>query len=233
VSGGPVVVVCDAPTGRGGSWGDNGWIVFTPNASGNTTLQRVSASGGAPEQLTTLRAGDAAQRWPQVLPGGRGVIYSTTSNLGSYNDGEIVVQPPDGDQKVILRGGFFGRYLRSGHPTYVHDGRLFAVPFDLQRLEIVGSPVPILERVSTAVSNGGAQFDVSDTGIAAYVAVEAGLARPLGMPVELLGAGEHREVGRGQRLRRHDCLSLKVAPTTGREATGQPHWRRGVTGNVE
>ena len=180
VSGGPVVVLCDAPSGRGGSWGDNGWIVFTPNASGNTTLQRVSANGGAPEQLTTLREGEAAQRWPQVLPGGRGVIYSTSPNLGSYNDGEIVVQPlPEGDQKVILKGGFFGRYLRSGHLTYVHDGRLFAVPFDLQRLETVGSPVPILERVSRTVSNGAAQFDVSDTGTAAYIAIEAGLAQPL------------------------------------------------------
>ena len=180
VSGGGVVVLCDAPSGRGGSWGDNGWIVFTPNASGNTTLQRVSANGGATEQLTTLRVGDAAQRWPQVLPGGRGVIFSTTSNLGSYNDGEIVVQSlPDGDQRVVVKGGFFGRYVRSGHLTYVHNGRLFAVPFDLQRLETVGSPVPILERVSTTVSNGAAQFDVSDTGIAAYKAVEAGLAQPL------------------------------------------------------
>ena len=141
VSGGPVVVLCDAPSGRGGSWGDNGWIVFTPNASGNATLQRVSENGGATEQLTTLRVGEASQRWPQVLPGGRSVIYSTTPNLSSYDDGEIVVKPlPDGDQKVILKGGFFGRYWRSGHLTYVHDGRLFAVPFDLQRLEIVGSP---------------------------------------------------------------------------------------------
>ena len=180
VSGGPVVVLCDAPSGRGGSWGDDGWIVFTPNASGNTPLQRVSANGGAPERLTTLREGEATQRWPQVLPGGRGVIYSTTPTLGSYNDGEIVVQPlPGGDQKVVLKGGFFGRYLRSGHLTYVHDGRLFAVPFDLQRLETVGSPVPILERVSRTVVNGVAQFDVSATGTAAYIAIEAGLTQPL------------------------------------------------------
>jgi hypothetical protein len=40
-----------------------------------------------------------------------------------------------------------------------------------------------------------------------------------GMPVELFGAGEHREVGRGECLRRHDCLSLKVTPTAGARVT--------------
>jgi WD40 repeat protein len=143
VSGGPVVVLCDAPSGRGGSWGDNGWIVFTPNASGNATLQRVSENGGATEQLTTLRVGEASQRWPQVLPGGRSVIYSTTPNLSSYDDGEIVVKPlPDGDQKVILKGGFFGRYWRSdrhldlrlgsrcAEATHVRFGRRLDAPLD-------------------------------------------------------------------------------------------------------
>jgi serine/threonine-protein kinase len=180
VSGGPVVILCDAPSGRGGSWGDDGRIVFTPNASGNATLLRVSANGGTPERFTTLREGEAAQRWPQVLPEGRGVIYSTSPNLGNYNDGEIVVQPlPEGDQKVVIKGGFFGRYQPSGHLTYVHDGRLFAVPFDLQRLETTGAPVPVLERVSTTVQNGAVQFAASATGTAVYMPVQTGLAQPL------------------------------------------------------
>jgi serine/threonine-protein kinase len=179
-AGGPVVVLCDAPSGRGGAWGEDGFIVFTPNASGSTTLRRVNANGGAPATFTTLREGEASQRWPQVLPGARGVLYSTTLDLGNYNDGNIVVKPlPDGEAKVVLQGGHFGRYLRSGHLTYVHDGRLFAVPFDLERLETVGSPVPILERVVRTVNNGAAQFDVSETGTAVYIADQLGVAQPL------------------------------------------------------
>jgi serine/threonine-protein kinase len=179
-AGGPVIELCDAPTGRGGSWGEDNSIIFTPNASGGTSLQRVNANGGVPAALTTLREGEAAQRWPQVLPGARAVLYSTTSNLGNYNDGNIVVQPlPEGDAKVVVNGGHFGRYLRSGHLTYVHDGRLFAIAFDLERLETVGSSVPVLERVLRTVQNGAAQFDASATGTAVYVADQPAQAQRL------------------------------------------------------
>ena len=179
-NGGSVVVLCDAPSGRGVNWGDNGWIVFTPNASPGATVQRVNPNGGRPEPVTRLREGEASQRFPQVLPGGRGVLYSTADNLGNYNDGDIVVQPlPDGAPKVVLNGGHFGRYVRSGHLAYVHDARLFAVPFDLDRLEVTGSPVPVLERVARSVQNGAAQFDISATGVAVYLAEDGGGSQPL------------------------------------------------------
>ena len=93
VAGGTVVVLCDAPNGRGASWSDAGWIAFTPNSSGSTALRRVSDTGGTPEPLTVLAEGEATHRWPQVLPGARAVLYSTSTNLGNYNDGDIVVQP--------------------------------------------------------------------------------------------------------------------------------------------
>ena len=173
-------MLCDAPNGRGGSWGDDDRIVFTPTASGDTSLRWVSAAGGTSQPLTTLREGEATQRWPQVLPGSKALIYSASTNLGNYNDGEIVLQPlPTGEPRVVYKGGFFGRYLRSGHLTFVHDGRLFVVPFDLSRLEVVGSPVPVLENVSRLVATGAAQFDVSDSGTAVYVSGDTGSAQPL------------------------------------------------------
>jgi Tol biopolymer transport system component len=70
----------------------------------------------------------------------------------------------------VQRGGFYARYLPSGHLVYMHEGTLFAVPFDLKRLEATGQPVPILEGVVTAPINGGAQFSFSDTGNLVYVA---------------------------------------------------------------
>jgi len=115
-----------------------------------------------------------------VLPGSKGVLYTASSNLGNYNDGAIVAQPlPNGVRKTLVRGGYFGRYLRSGHLAYVHDGRLFAVPFDLDRLEIHGEPVPVIESIARIVSMGAVQFAASDSGIAVYVRGDVSSAAPL------------------------------------------------------
>jgi hypothetical protein len=67
VAGGAAVTLCDAPIGRGGAWGDDGTIVFTPDATQGVRLLRVSSAGGKPEPLTSLAEGEITQRWPQVL----------------------------------------------------------------------------------------------------------------------------------------------------------------------
>ena len=71
VAGGAPITLCDAPFGRGASWSDDGFIIFSPTSAPGTALQRVSADGGKPEQLFPLAAGEGVQRWPQVLPGGK------------------------------------------------------------------------------------------------------------------------------------------------------------------
>ena len=75
-----------------------------------------------------------------------------------------------GQRKTVQRGGFHARYLPSGHLVYMHEGTLFAVPFDLKRLEVTGQPAPILEGVVTNPNTGGAQFSFSETGNLVYVA---------------------------------------------------------------
>jgi Tol biopolymer transport system component len=74
----------------------------------------------------------------------------------------------------VQRGGFYARYLPSGHMVYMHEGTLFAVPFDLQRLEVTGQPTPILEGVVANPGTGGAQFSFSETGNLVYVADRGG-----------------------------------------------------------
>ena len=94
---------------------------------------------GTPEPLTSLAEGEGIQLWPQFLPGGKAVLYTSSAVAGAYNDADLVVQPlPGGPRKVVQRGGFHGRYLPSGHLVYIHDGTLFAAPFDLDRLEMTG-----------------------------------------------------------------------------------------------
>ena len=44
-----------------------------------------------------------------------------------------------------------------------------AVPFDLQRMSVTGAPVPVVEGVMQSVSNGVAQYSVSENGSLDYV----------------------------------------------------------------
>jgi len=172
VQGGAAVALCDVVDDRGGSWGDDGTIVFTPDTSG-VALSRVSSAGGTPQPLTTLdkQAGEETHRWPQVLQGSRAVLFTSNTHGNFYEDADIVVYSmASGQRKTVQRGGFYARYLPSGYLVYMHEGTLFAVPFDLQRLAVTGQPAPILEGVVTTPGVGGAQFSFSDTGNLVYVA---------------------------------------------------------------
>jgi eukaryotic-like serine/threonine-protein kinase len=175
VAGGTAVAVCDVDTvyPRGASWGDDDAIVFNPFAESWTPLLRVPSGGGKPEPVSILSGGDVAHRWPQVLPGATAVLYATFGTQGGIDASNIVVQPlPSGAQKIVLPGAHYARYLRSGHLVYAQGARLFAVRFDLNRLEVVGQPVAIVEGVMAFKISGASLFDVSGTGTLVYVAGE-------------------------------------------------------------
>jgi serine/threonine-protein kinase len=80
----------------------------------------------------------------------------------------------------LRRGAYYGRYA-SGHLLYVSRGTLFAAPFDLDRLEVVGEPAAMVEGVmANPAITGGAQYSVADTGTLAYVTGQsAALQRPV------------------------------------------------------
>jgi Tol biopolymer transport system component len=76
-----------------------------------------------------------------------------------------------GERKTLIEGGSDARYLPTGHLVYALGGTLFAVPFDLRRLEVTGGPVPIVEGVKRGITRAGgiAQFSVSSTGSLVYI----------------------------------------------------------------
>src|SRR6267143_810728 len=63
IQGGAAATLCDAPDDRGGSWGEDGAIVFSP--SFGTPLSKVSSAGGTPQLLTSLdmQVGEFTHRW--------------------------------------------------------------------------------------------------------------------------------------------------------------------------
>ncbi|MGD1092704.1 MAG: hypothetical protein ABSB35_12040 [Bryobacteraceae bacterium] len=183
VQGGSPVALCAAGNPRGASWGEDGNIVGA--LTHLTPLLRVPATGGTPQNLTNLAAGENTHRWPQVLPGGGAVLFTASStNVGQENANIEVVSLKTGQIKVLHRGEYFGRYVPGGHLLYVHEGVLFGVEFDPTRLEVRGTPIPVVPDVAANPLDGGGQFAVSGTasgsGTLVYLAGK-GAAQTLGI----------------------------------------------------
>ena len=169
VQGGAPVVLCDAREARGGSWEEDGNIVFALNFVG--ALSRVPADGGTPQPVTKLQ-GAAVHRWPQPLPGSEAVLFTLSASSVAFEDASIAaVSLKTGEIKTLVRG-YFGRYLptgnSTGHLVYVHEGALFSVPFDPTRLELRGAAVPLVGDLASDPSSGAGQFSFSRTGTFLY-----------------------------------------------------------------
>jgi serine/threonine-protein kinase len=170
VAGGQAFVLCNADNGFGGSWGEDGAIIASLSNLGG--LSRIPAESGAPAPVTQLdrERGEITHRWPQILPGGKAVLFTAhIRTVGGYEEASIEVMPFSNRRKIILlTGGTNGRYVPNGHLLYVNRGTLFAVPFDLDSLKFRGTPTPILNQVAYSSNDGGAKFDASQTGTLVY-----------------------------------------------------------------
>ena len=142
---------------RGATWGPDDTIIF---ATSNTTtgLQRVRG-GGADDGAHAARSraqGEGDHLWPELLPGGRAVLFTITALTGGLDAAQVaVLDLQTGTRKVLVRGGSHAHYVPSGHLVYAAAGTLRAVAFDLARLETRGTPVPVVPDVVTTAAGGG------------------------------------------------------------------------------
>ena len=158
VSGGAAQTLADDSTPEGATWGSQGTIVFSHGAQ---FLQQVSDAGGIPQPLTHLEKGEIGNIWPEFLPGGKAVVF----------EGSSVAAQPIGtsERRNLTQGGVSPRYLSSGYLIYALAGNLMAVPFDPERLEVKGTPVPVVQGVMQEGNPAPAQYSVSATGSLVYV----------------------------------------------------------------
>ena len=167
VAGGGVRILCDAPVGRGGTWNQDGTIVFSPSIAG--VLYRVSANGGVPAPVTRIaREGSGqAHRWPFFLPDGKHFLFFVDwSAPGDALGPGIYAGSLDSTDSHLISADLSGNVIfASGHLLYVRDRTLLAQPFDADRLLMTGQPTPIAEQElekDTGFSQAG--FSVSQTG---------------------------------------------------------------------
>ena len=173
ITGGPPVTIAtnfgaDGP--RGATWGADGTIIFA-TATRATGLQRVSAAGGDVTVLTRpdRARGETDHLWPEFLPGGQAVLFTIVPVSGGLDNAHVAaLDLATGVFKVVVRGGHHAHYLPTGHLVYGAGETLRAVAFDLDRLQSVGNPVPVLEGVLTA-GEGVVNAAVAANGTLVYV----------------------------------------------------------------
>jgi len=145
---------------RGGAWTDDA-VIFTGR---DAPLRQVSTEGGEPRPLTTLdpKTGEIDHHAPDVLPGGQVVLFALHRSEDRFS---IVVESLASHQrKMLIESGFAPRYSTSGHIVFGRGTSVLAVPFDLGRLEVTGTPVTLVEHVATEPRNGLASFRLSKSG---------------------------------------------------------------------
>ena len=176
LAGGAAVTICEAgcdDSSFGFVWSSDDYIYM-----GRTkAIVRVSANGGKPEQVITLKDNETAYR-PQLLPGGGDMLFTLqtggNSMTQSWDTAQIVVQSLTSNERtVLIRGGSDGRYVPSGHLVYSVGTTLFAMAFDVQTRQVTGARIPIVDDVQRGLGVGlggaAAQFAFSDTGSFAYI----------------------------------------------------------------
>jgi serine/threonine-protein kinase len=176
ITGGPALTVATLDgVPRGATWLPDDTIVFaTTNVT--TGLQRVAAEGGMPTVVTRPdRAQGEQDHWsPEVLSGGRSVLFTITAGAGGFDAAQVaVLDLQTGTHKVLVRGGSDARYVTTGHLVYGAAGTLRAVAFDLASLETRGTPIPTVSEVLTTTS-GAMNAVVGTDGVLVYVSGRSG-----------------------------------------------------------
>jgi serine/threonine-protein kinase len=165
VAGGPVLTICESEIPRGASWGDDGHIVFATQRR----MLWVAADGGEPIELAKpdMAAGEIGYWQQSVLPGSLRVLFTIVPADPSAPPHVAVFDRTSG-RITRLVAGSQPDYVETGHVVFAAAGRLWAVRFDVSRLELVGEPTPVVEDLR--MGHGGvANYAVSRTGSLVYI----------------------------------------------------------------
>jgi Tol biopolymer transport system component/predicted Ser/Thr protein kinase len=170
VEGGAVVPLADLSNFSGASWDQDGSILVSEGLGRG--LVRIPSGGGPPETVEGLGKGEIALAYPQLLPGGKAILFVADTALDEDRLTIEVLTLGDHRRKIVARGGASARYLATsdgaGYLIYVNKATLFAIPFDLDKLETRGTAVPVLDDVAYMSMLGTGQFDFSRTGTMVY-----------------------------------------------------------------
>jgi len=150
----------NVPYIAGATWGADGRLIVGTGATSG--LFRSSPGGGVVENLT-----QGQHHWPSLIEGRDAVLIMDHAN-GSMR--LAVLDLRTSEVKPLGLEGTSPRYVPTGDLVYTTaDGAVWAAPFDVKLLQVVGSPVRRLTGVDIkVVPEGAANFSVSDNGRVVY-----------------------------------------------------------------
>ena len=169
INGGIPIPLCDAPGSfSGGQWIEGKTIIFSTLWGGG--IMKIPDSGGTPEPLFNRKTTFSTETGtilevpvlPTMLPDQENVLFTDISDLQNM---QIMVQSIKTGEKKTLFPGMAARYIPTGHILYGlsenNITKLYAIPFDLDSLEVTGGAVTLVE--------GYNDYSVSDSGTLAYI----------------------------------------------------------------
>jgi serine/threonine-protein kinase len=188
-TGGVVVELADAAAlyGPGGAWGPGDTIVY-PTEKG---LAEIAASGGTSRLLSPEQRGTTNALFPDFLPDGQTLLVSSSSGDNAEDRSIDLMTISTGERRVLVQRGIMPRYLPTGHLVFLRGGALMAVRFDVDRREVVGTPVEVLTGVR---QDSFGAFSCSRHGSCVYIpgtspnqrrltlVDRTGMPRPLSLP---------------------------------------------------
>ena len=165
LTGGPPTTLTPVSGYRWASWGTNGTIVFGGSVDGSG-LWQVSDAGGAAQQIVTITDDANNYQTPHFVPGRNAVLF--VSFAAGDRPPQVVAHDLDsGEQHVLLQGNS-PQVISTGHLLVMREDSLWAVPFDSDRLQLMGEPVPVLEGIQIN-GIGVGRLSVGANGTLAYV----------------------------------------------------------------
>jgi len=168
-SGGPPVTLTDALNGKGGTWNEEGVILFAPDAS--TPIHRVAAAGGESTPVTKLEGTNFnSHRHPRFLPDGKHFLF--VARAANPDESSVLVGSLDGGEPVALMKSMTQADYANGRLLFVRESTLMAQPFDAGKRELTGEAVPLAEKVAVIQGASLAVFSVSTKGDLAYTTGE-------------------------------------------------------------
>jgi Tol biopolymer transport system component len=167
-TGGTPTTLTQASATPGASWGADNKIVFVHERA----IRRIPGEGGAAEVLVEAKDNEILSD-PVMLADGKTLLYGVASTSDSaetrWDNARIMATQPGNPPKLLVQNGASACYVQSRHLLYVLRNTLFALPFDIQRLEKTGDPVAVVEGLRRERQWSVASYSVSDSGTLTFV----------------------------------------------------------------
>ena len=241
VNGGSPQTLANATVASGGSWNQNGVIVFSP--APGVPLSRVSERGGETMPVTQLVSPQVTHNQPSFLPDNSHFLLFVEGDpeingvyLGSLESPEI---------RRLFAADAPAVFMSPDQIVFIQEGTLFARRLDMRSLEPTGEPVPVARRVAAVSATGAGVVAYRTTPERQELAQLNWLDRT-GRPVARLGALQslspelspdgafiamHRQVGGNIDVWLVDATTggAPIRLTTGPAVEGFPIWSPDAT----